>query len=144
MVSSPPLNAPNSEPCNNTWQASSLSRRLARKPSRLCHTRSFVPSVANPCASSMICFQLLVVLPRVGRIPALPWIGQWIVCHLSRFGIRRLQFENLIRCLSCGQEELFSCTIILLNQPTVLAVDFLSHPVSFIPQALRCGIGRAA
>lgn len=65
-------------------------------------------------------------------------------CHLSLFGIRSQQFEIFTRWVSCAQEGSFSCTIILLNQPTVPAIDFLSHQGSLNPQALRCGIGRAA
>jgi hypothetical protein len=77
-------------------------------------------------------------------VPALPWIGQWVFCHLSLFGIRNNRFETFTQWISYAQQQTFSCTIILLNQPTVPAVDFLSCWGSFNPQARRCGIGRAA
>jgi hypothetical protein len=77
-------------------------------------------------------------------VPALPWIGQWIFCHLSLFGIRNNRFETFTRWVSYPQEGPFSCTIILLNQPTVPAVDFLSHLGCFNPQVPRFSLGRAA
>ena len=144
MVSSLPPNAPSSGPYSNTWQASSLLTRPARKPSCLYRTRSCVPSVVNPCFSNMSCLRLPVVLPRVGLIPAIPWIGQWTFCHLSLVGIPKLQFETITQWRLCAHEEPFSCTIILLNQPTVPAIDFLSYLWGSNSQARRCGIGCAA
>jgi len=144
MVSSLPPNAPNSGLCRNNSPVLFLWMRLARKPSRLYHTSSFVPSVVNPCSSNMICLRSPVVLPKVRMVPALPWIGQWIVCHLSLFGIRNKQFETFTRLASYAHQEPFSCTIILLNQPTVPALDFLSCWSSFNPQTRCGGIRRAA
>ena len=144
MVSSPPPNAPNSGLCRNNSPVLFLLMRLARKPSRLYHTSSFVPSVVNPCSSNMICLRSPVVLPKVRMVPALPRIEQWSFCRLSLFGIRNKLFETFTRWASYAQEGTFSCTIILLNQPTVPAVDFLGCWSGFNPQAHRCGIGRAA
>ena len=144
MVSSPPPNVPNSGPCRNNSPALSRLKRLTRKPSRLCHTSSFVPSVVNPCSSNMICLRLPVVRPSVRMVPVLPWIGQRIFCHLSLFGICNNRFETFSRWASYAHEGSFSCTMLLLNQPTVPAIDFLSCWSSFTPQAGRGGIGRAA
>lgn len=131
MVSSPPPNAPNLGLCRNILPVLFLLMRLARKSSRLYHTSSCVPSVVNPCSSNMICLRLPVVLPRAEFLPALPWIGQWIVCHLSLFGIRNKRFETFTQWRSCAHEKPFSCTIILLNQPMVPLSCFFEPPGGF-------------